>query len=357
MKQYYAIGAMSGTSLDGIDLAYCKYFLENEKWSFKLIQAKTYNFSNELIVEIRAAIDNKPKDNHILDVKLGAYYAKIINQFIKEHNIETIDFVANHGQTVYHNPHKKATIQLGDGATIAKKTNLTCINNFRNLDVELGGQGAPLVPIGDFHFYNNFNYCINLGGISNITIQNKNEVLLAYDISPCNVLLNHYTRQIGFEFDRDGQIGRAGKINKLLFDKLNNNIYYNKQAPKSLDAKNCIDVFVPEIDRFNIEIEDKLHTICQHIAHQIKIVILKHYQQKNEKVLLSGGGTLNKFLVETIKTSLPIEVCIPSTEIIEYKEAIIFGLLGVLKMNNSVNCLKVVTGANKDCVGGQIWKL
>jgi len=180
--------------------------------------------------------------------------------------------------------------------------------------------------------------------------------LLAYDVSPCNVLLNHYALQLGFEFDKDGQIGREASFNKPLFDKLNENFYYEKQAPKSLDAQNCIDVFTPLIDSFDIAIENKLHTIYKHIAHQIKKVILKHHKQKSEKILLSGGGALNQFLVKTIQAKLPIEVFIPATEIIEYKEAIIFGLLGVLKMSNSVNCLKTVTGAVKDSVGGQIWK-
>ena len=356
MKQYYVIGVMSGTSLDGIDVAYSKYFFENDKWNFKLIAAETYSFNFKILSLIEETIKNKPKSYKAADIKLGMYYAKIINQFINEHNIIEIDFVANHGQTVYHKPAEKITIQLGDGATIAEITQLTCINNFRNLDVAIGGQGAPLVPIGDFHFYNKYNYCINLGGISNITVQNKNEVVLAYDVSPCNVLLNHYTRQTGFEFDRDGKIGRSGLFNKPLFNKLNENLYYKKQAPKSLDAQDCINVFVPIIDEFDILVEDKLNTIYFHITHQIKTDILKHHKNKNEKVLLSGGGALNKFLVETIQHALPIEVFVPATEIIEYKEAIIFGLLGVLKMNNSVNCLKVVTGAVKDNVGGQIWK-
>lgn len=356
MKQYYAIGSMSGTSLDGIDLAYCKYFFENEKWNFELIQAKTYDFSNELIIDIKEAIENKPKQYKDLDITLGSYYAKVINEFVNEFKITTINFVANHGQTVYHNPDEKITIQLGDGATIAQKTNFTCINNFRNLDVELGGQGAPLVPIGDFHFFDDYSYCINLGGISNITVQNNKEVLLAYDISPCNVLLNYYSGKKGFKFDKDGQIGQSGKLNDLLLEQLNEYSYYKKQSPKSLDAQNCLNVFVPLIDNFNISTEDKLHTIYKHVAHQIKVAILKHHQQKNEKVLLSGGGALNKFLVENIKSTLPIEVFVPSTDIIEYKEAIIFGLLGVLKLNNSVNCLKAVTGASENCVGGQIWQ-
>lgn len=347
---------MSGTSLDGIDLAYCNYFFKNKKWNFDLINAKTYKIDEGLKSRINDAIKNKPGSYEDLDIKLGQYYAVLINKFIKEYEIRNIDFIANHGQTVYHNPAEKITVQLGDGDTIAKKTNITCINNFRSLDVQLGGQGAPLVPIGDFHFYNEYNYCINLGGISNITIQNENKVLSAYDVSPCNVLLNYYANQAGFEFDRDGKIGQTGSLIEPLFNMLNNNLYYKKKAPKSLDAQNCIDVFTPLIDAFDISIEDKLHTIYLHISHQIKNTILKHLTNRNEKILLSGGGALNKFLVENIKAELPIEVYIPAVEIIEYKEAIIFGLLGVLKMTNSVNCLKTVTGAVEDCVGGQIWK-
>lgn len=354
-EEYFAIGGMSGTSLDGIDLAYCRYFFENGRWNFELINAKTYSFNKEVAFAIKEAIERKAYSNKALDVRLGNYYAAIINRFTNENRITNIDFVANHGQTIYHNPAEKITIQMGDGATIAQKTQLVCINNFRSADVELGGQGAPLVPIGDFHFYNDYNYCINLGGISNITVQNRNEVLLAFDISPCNVLLNYYARQMGFKFDNDGLIGCTGSFNELLFNQLNENLYYHQQPPKSLDAQNCIDVFIPIIDNFSISIEDKLHTIYKHIAYQIRGVIEKYHQQKKEKVLISGGGALNQFLVESIKADLPIEVFIPSNEIIEFKEAIIFGLLGVLKLNNSVNCLKVVTGAKRDNVGGEVW--
>jgi len=269
-KEYYAIGGMSGTSLDGVDLSYCHYYKHgNGKWQFECVYAKTYPYPKNLKNKIEALIKNYTDQHEDLDKTLGTFYAGLVQQFVNEHSINQVDFFANHGQTVYHNPTIQKTVQIGCGKTIAEQTGLLTINNFRVNDVALGGQGAPLVPIGDWHFFNNYRYCINLGGIANITIQNAKEVLIAFDICPCNVLLNYYANQLGFSFDDDGMIAKKGKLNQTLFNELNTLPYYTKQAPKSLDAQLCKQTFIPLIEKFNLSIKDILHTLCHHYAHQI----------------------------------------------------------------------------------------
>lgn len=355
-KTYYAIGGMSGTSLDGVDLCYCHYQKQsNKKWQFECLHAKTYVYPKNIKNKIEALINNYTDKHEDLDKTLGAFYANLVQQFIKNYSISQIDFFANHGQTVYHNPAIQKTVQIGCGKTIAKQTGLQTINNFRVKDVALGGQGAPLVPIGDWHFFNAYRYCINLGGIANITIQDVNKVLVAFDICPCNVLLNHYANQLNLPYDDNGTMAQKGKLRQALLDKLNHLPYYHVEAPKSLDAQICKEIFIPLIDAFELPTQDILHTLCHHYAYQIAQVIQAHTLNNQEQILLSGGGALNGFLSKLIQDKSRVQVHIPDKVIIEFKEAIVFGLLGVLKLENEVNCLKVVTGASQDNVGGQIF--
>jgi len=357
-KEYFAIGGMSGTSLDGVDLSYCRYYKKgNRKWQFECIDAKTYVYPMPLKNKIKLLISSYTDQNQELNKTLGIFYASLVQQFIEEHSINRIDFFANHGQTVYHNPSIQKTVQIGCGKTIAEQTGLQTINNFRVNDVALGGQGAPLVPIGDWHFFNQYRYCINLGGIANITIQSEQKVLVAFDICPCNVLLNHYANKLDFDYDDNGAMAKKGGLNQLLFNKLNGVSYYYDQAPKSLDAQFCKEIFIPLIDDFDLSVEDVLHTLCHHYACQIDKAIEKYTLNNQEQILLSGGGAFNSFLCKLIQDRSPINVHIPDKTIIEFKEAIVFGLLGVLKLENEVNCLKAVTGASKDNIGGEIFTL
>ncbi len=355
-QEYYAIGGMSGTSLDGVDLSYCRYFKQAEgKWQFELIAAKTYSYPENLINNIKALISNYTDAHDNLDKTLGAFYANLLQQFVEEYAINQLDFFANHGQTVYHNPAIQKTVQLGCGETIAEQTGIRTINNFRVNDVSLGGQGAPLVPIGDWHFFNSYRYCINLGGIANITIQTPDKVFAAFDICPCNVLLNHYAQQLNLAYDANGDIARKGQLQPTLLEKLNALPYYAEQAPKSLHAQFCLDTFVPIIDAYHLSTEDMLHTLCYHYADQIAKAIESSATHSDDELLLSGGGAFNSFLCEQIQSKTTTTIHIPDKNIIEFKEAIVFGLLGVLKLENEVNCLKVVTGASEDNIGGEVF--
>lgn len=356
-KVYYAIGGMSGTSLDGVDLSYCRYYNQpNGKWQFELLAAQTYPYPTNLQAEIEHLIKNFDDNYTNLDIRLGSFYASLVLQFAAKFKLEKIDFIANHGQTVYHNPVQQKTVQIGCGKTIAEQTQLRIINNFRINDVALGGQGAPLVPIGDWHFFNAYRYCINLGGICNITVQNAKEVLTAFDISPCNVLLNHYAQQLNVAFDENGLLARKGTLNKALLEELNALSYYQSKAPKSLDAQFSKADCIPLIDTFNLSTEDVLHTLCHHYADQIAKVVQAYSKNEAEQMLLSGGGAFNVFLTDLIQEKSKVKIHIPDKKIIEFKEAIVFGLLGVLKLENEANCLKVVTGASRDNVGGEVFE-
>jgi len=354
-NEYYAIGGMSGTSLDGVDLCYCRYYKNKKKhWQFELLAAHTFPYPTHLKQTIQQLTQNYTDSHTNLDTQLGAFYAELIQQFIQEHHITKIDFVANHGQTVYHNPAEQKTVQIGCGKTIAEQTNITTVNNFRVIDMTLGGQGAPLVPIGDWHFFNEYRFCINLGGICNITIQEPKAVLLAFDVCPCNILLNYYAKQKQLAYDDNGNLARSGQLNEDLLQNLNGIQYYDNQPPKSLDAQQCLQLYIPIIETFNLPTENILHTLCHHYAIQLAQVIHHFKKDVQEQILLSGGGALNGYLCEQIETNTDIVVHVPDEAIINYKEAIIFGLLGVLKLEDEVNCLKVVTGAAKDNVGGEV---
>lgn len=349
---------MSGTSLDGVDVSFCKYFKNDKKWSYDLIYFETYPFTEETKSEILKLTKNPSLPYQEFEIELGKVYGNMVVSFLGENSIDPnkVDFIACHGQTIYHNPTEGKTVQIGDGQTIANISNIKTINDFRSLDVSLGGQGAPLVPIGDFHFFNEYTFCVNLGGICNITIQNEDGIVSAFDVSPCNLLLNYYANKIGLAYDENGELAKSGNCNTDLLLALNQHSYYKKEAPKSLDAQEVLSGFLPILDRYKISEKDLLHTLCEHISFQLQQITNQFQNEiKASKMLLAGGGTLNSFLLEMIRAKQDIEVVHLSKNEIEAKEAIIFGLLGLLKIEQEVNCLKVVTGASQDNCGGVIY--
>jgi anhydro-N-acetylmuramic acid kinase len=350
MVGYNVIGMMSGTSLDGNDIVLC-HFDFNKSWSFKILKAKTYKYSSEWHKKLSAA-DNLPADKFIkLHKEYGFYLGGLINQFLKNSK-EKVDFIASHGHTVFHQPHNFITFQLGDGACIAAKTKITTISDFRSLDIALKGQGAPLVPIGDELLFNNYDYCLNLGGFANISF-NSNNTRFAYDICPVNILINHFTRTINLEFDEDGKMAMSGTVNKNLLTELNNVQYYKRDYPKSLGREWLYSEILPVVDKYNLNLADTLRTIYEHIYFQINKAISSNYKKT---ILITGGGAYNKFLVSLLKKNNEmIDIILPENKIIDFKEAIIFALLGVLRYQNKVNCLSSVTGASMDCSGGVIY--
>ena len=344
---------MSGTSLDGLDIAYCTFKLIENKWSFKINSSLTTNFTKQLLKELTESKSLNGLDLMKLHNELGNFIGVSIADFIKSNNIDRnkIDCIASHGHTVFHQPEINLTTQIGNGATISALTKLPVICDFRTTDVALNGQGAPLVPIGDKLLFSEYDYCINLGGIANLSYE-ENETIIAFDICPVNIVLNKLSVELGKPYDKNGDLAKSGKVNYALLEELNKLEYYKKTTPKSLGIEYIEAKVFPIIDSYKISSEDKLRTFVEHTSIQISNTI----KSINKKVLLTGGGTFNSFLAERIQSNTNNNVIITSNQIIDFKEALIFAFLGVLRLRKESNCLQSVTGATQNNIGGCIYQ-
>ena len=352
-----AIGLMSGTSLDGLDVCCCTFQRTNGKWSFEMDAAKGYSYPEDMKQKLGTGAQQMSALEFItFHSAYGKFLGERVNEFMAEFNIKP-DIIASHGHTIFHEPQKKIMYQIGDGAAIAAETRIPVVSDFRRLDIMLGGQGAPLVPIGDRRLFADYDYCLNIGGFSNISFE-QGERRIAFDISPVNYVINHYCRQIGLEFDRDGLIARKGNIHQPLLDELNNMEFYHMEGPKSLGREWVETLVYPMLEKYNLPLEDMLRTFDEHAAYQVSRVILAHpMPQGTGKLLITGGGAFNKFLIERIGALCPCEIVIPDRKIIEYKEALIFAFLGALYMADEPSCLSSVTGAPIDNIGGMLFKI
>lgn len=342
---FSAIGAMSGTSLDGLDLAFCTFHRKMNGWTFGIECAETIPFPKDLNSELGRCSEMKETELKNLDHFLGKFIGLAVKGFIEKHQVQP-EFVASHGHTVFHQPEQGKTLQIGNGQEIANHSGLLVINDFRTQDVLLGGQGAPLVPIGDQLLFPEYKYCLNLGGIANVSIKSKNQIG-AYDICICNVGLNHFARTVDLDYDKDGKMGREGRVDQNLLDQLNTLEYYNQKAPKSLDASYFKKTIVPIIQKSISPQEDKLRTLYEHISYQITGNI-----QGLSEILVTGGGAHNSFLVELLREKR-LNIVLPKNEVIDYKEALIFAVMGGLFRLGEMNVLSSVTGARMDHVSGK----
>jgi len=348
---YNVIGLMSGTSMDGLDIAYCRFDLVDGIWQFKIQEATTIEYSNDLIRKFQKAQDMPARQLALLDVDYGHFTGQTVKIFMDRHKIKA-DIICSHGQTIMHQPEQRLTLQIGNGAAIAAETGTTVVCDFRSSDVALGGQGAPLVPIGDELLFGNFDACLNIGGFANISYKAGNS-RIAYDICPANIILNFLTKRFQDKlYDADGQIAASGHVSAELLGTLNNLPYYKLPAPKSLGNEWVEEFFLPLINESELKGEDLLRTFTEHIAVQIANSIRKC---RSSNTLASGGGVHNKFLVKCINDLSDNGLVMPSKELIDYKEALIFAFLGVLRMRNEINCLKSVTGASRDNCGGAVY--
>lgn len=358
MNYSEAIGVMSGTSLDGIDIAYCRFYpdKENTPRQYEIIHAETMIYEPRWRQKLSEAANLPALDFLLLHNEYGRHSGTLINHFLNHHRIERKNIIiGSHGHTIFHQPEKSLTFQLGSGASIAATTRLTTVSDFRVLDVASGGQGAPLAPIGDELLFGEYDYCLNLGGFSNISYR-KNTQRMAFDICPVNIICNHLVKNaVGLEYDKDGLLGRSGHFNKALFNELNALKYYHQRPPKSLGAEWINQIIIPLLEKYTIPLHDKLNTLYHHIAHQIKNALSEN--KRNKKILITGGGAYNKFLLELIEKSVACEIVVPPDEVIQYKEAVIFALLGVLRINGQINSLASVTGAKYDTVSGSVFSI
>lgn len=343
------IGLMSGTSLDGLDICYAAFKNRGGVWSYGVIAAESEPYPAKLKKELATAQSMTAEQYALLHSDYGRYLGKRVKEFMQKHEA-TPDLIASHGQTIFHQPYKHFTAQIGSGAGIVAETGVNCVCDFRTTDVALHGQGAPLVPIGDRVLFHEYDYCLNLGGFSNISF-NEGERRSAYDISPVNYVLNHYTRTIGLEYDRDGNIARSGSVDQTLLGVLNHLEFYSKKGPKSLGREWVEEEVIPLIDSYLLSLPDLLATFCEHVAVQIS----RHVS--GGKVLLTGGGAFNKYLVERMASlAKQCEFVVPDSITVNFKEALIFAFLGALYMCDMPNSLSSVTGARYDAIGGALYK-
>ncbi len=350
MSIYSVIGLMSGTSLDGVDIAFCRFLKEENRWQYQLLLAETIPYPvawkkrlSEL--ETASAVEFAETDN-----EYGLYLGKIVFDFIHRNKI-TADFISTHGHTIFHQPQKGFTTQIGKGSAIAAMAGLPVVCDFRSLDVNLGGQGAPLVPVGDRLLFAEYDFCLNLGGFANISFEKEGR-RIAFDICPVNTVLNDLAGREGHPYDRDGKIASSGKVNNVLLDKLNHLEYYSRPHPKSLGREWLRKFFLPLLDEAGSSNADLIRTCCEHIAMQVEAALPK---KPAGKMLVTGGGAFNKFLTALISSKVKVETIIPDADTINFKEAIIFALLGALRWRGEFNCLASVTGASSDNIGGAVY--
>ena len=348
-KSYKSIGLMSGTSLDGVDLVYSE-IVSGDKFDSEIIYAKTYEYPEEWYVKLKTAFQKHRGSLDKLHKDYGKYLGKLVVSFIEEFSIQEIDFVASHGHTIFHKPNEGYTLQIGCGEEISKITGCKVVYDFRVQDVELGGQGAPLVPIGDELLFANYDFCLNLGGFVNVSFK-ENNTRKAFDICPINIVLNHYMNTIDKKYDDKGFLAKTGNVNTELLNKLNADDYFKRPLPKSLGYEFVVENVLPLVNAADLELKDVLRTYTEHVAIKISEVLNK---KVISKTLITGGGAFNDFLIERIQSLTSSQIIIPQKELVEFKEALIFSLLAVLRLENKPNCLKSVTGASQDHSSGKV---
>lgn len=350
-ETYNVIGVMSGTSLDGIDLAHIHFTVFEGKWSYTILESETVSYPPDWLNKLKVAVSFSAEELTQLNEEYTEFLGDIIKSFIDNYQIQNLDAVCSHGHTILHQPQNGFTLQIGNLPKIATIINQKVVCDFRVQDVKLGGQGAPLVPIGDRILFSEYDYCLNLGGFSNVSFEEHSK-RVAFDISPVNTVLNFFANQLGLDYDDKGTMARFGRLNSELLNELNTLNYYKKPFPKSLGFEFVKEIVLPLIEKYSISIEDKMHTFTEHIALQTSLSL----PNKQGKILITGGGAYNDFLIERMQFHLPkIQIIIPDNKTLEYKEALIFGLLGVLKLRGEVNVLSSVTGARENHSSGEIY--
>jgi anhydro-N-acetylmuramic acid kinase len=353
---YRAIGIMSGSSLDGLDIAFVEFTETGGKWTYEILNAECFGYDKEWKEKLQEAVLLPALDYQLLHTAYGHYIGKKINSFIGQYGLEhKVNLVSSHGHTSFHLPGRQMTAQLGDGAAIAAKTGLSVVSDLRSLDIALGGQGAPIVPIGEKLLFAGYDHFLNIGGIANISVH-KDGKCIAFDVCAANRVLNMLAGQEGLQYDDGGQLAAMGNVDINLLNSLNSLEYYREAYPKSLANSFGTDIVYPIIQASGVAVKDGLRTYTEHIALQVANAIAGN--GRPGKLLVTGGGAMNTFLIQRLKTLLDeknIEVIIPDKKTIEYKEAVIMALIGVLRWREEENVLSSVTGASRGSVGGALW--
>lgn len=348
MKSHLAIGLMSGSSLDGIDLVLTRLVSDEGHYRYTILDAETLPYPECWKTRLSDAFHQQPETLKSLDKDYGEYLGHCVHAFAESRGVKP-DLVASHGHTIFHKPEQRYTLQIGDGQAIADCSGILTINDFRSEDVQKGGQGAPLVPIGDRLLFSEYELCLNIGGIANISYECGGR-RIAYDICIANQALNWLAQHKGCDYDRDGLMARSGQINNSLLKALNTHEYYQKTPPKSL-GREFFEIYQQKLLE-SVATEDALATFTEHVALQITQAI---DNQPKGKLLVTGGGAHNTYLLERIQHHTKHQVIIPDRQTVDYKEALIFALLGLLRLEGRTNVLSSVTGAPTDSCSGRLW--
>lgn len=358
---YRAIGIMSGSSLDGVDVVCAELVEQSGTWTFDIIAADCIPYSADWRKKLQEAIHLDARSYQLLHTEYGHYLGQRVNEFINKNDLSyKVGLVSSHGHTTFHMPGKLMTAQLGDGAAIAAETQLPVVTDLRAMDVAFGGQGAPIVPIGEKLLLKDYSMFLNLGGIANISF-NLPEKYIAFDVCPANRVLNMMATELGKDFDDNGEMASSGEMNTDVLNKLSSFQYYQDAYPKSLANSFGTDDIYPVLEQ--LKPQDKLRTQVEHIVTEIRnsVRMVKEREKldnSSRKMLVTGGGALNGFLVKRLSDLLMeenVEVVVPDEKIINYKEALVMALIGVLRWRQEYNVLSSVTGAKRNSIGGALW--
>jgi anhydro-N-acetylmuramic acid kinase len=355
LTEYKMVGLMSGTSGDGLDIAYCE-FEKGESWRFQILNADTIPFPPSLEKSLGHSHQLAGEELTLLDLLFGQWMGQQVKFFCASHKLQPLA-VASHGHTVFHQPQRAITKQIGNGWGLHQSSGLPVINDFRSLDVLLGGQGAPLVPIGDLLLFEEYDFCLNLGGIANISMKCGGEIK-AFDVSPFNLLLNHFANKKGLAYDDQGRLAKSGTPLPDLLQDLENLDFYKKLDPKSLGRETIQQVYLPLLNKIQEKEENILATLVEHFSLQISKAVLHNLPKSGSvSLLVSGGGAHNQYFMDRLAFHCgnQVNTVIPEAKILQFKEAMIFAFLGVLRLRNEINCLCSVTGASRDSCGGTIY--
>ena len=355
---YRAIGIMSGSSLDGLDIAFVTFTETGGKWEFEMMAVDCIKYDQQLAQKLQTATTLSALEYHLLHVSFGHYIGQQINAFIEHYELQhKIHLIASHGHTTFHLPACKMTAQLGDGAAIAAETQLPVVSDLRAMDIAFGGQGAPIVPKGEQLLFPGYNYSLNLGGIANISINNNGQ-FIGFDICAANRVLNMLAEEAGKKYDADGKMAASGDVNSILLTTLNEINYYQQPFPKSLANSFGTDIVYPIIKNAKLSTADALRTYTEHICLQIKNVVGMQVLSGERKMLVTGGGAFNTVLISRLSyllAAIGVTVIVPDEKLVAYKEALIMALLGILRWREEANVLPSVTGATKASIGGALW--
>ena len=340
---------MSGSSLDGLDICHARFREEGQGWEYEIVRAVCYPYEEQFGEALRVLPQRTAVELAFMHTYIGKLHGLLVNRFFTEFpESREASLIVSHGQTIFHQPENGFTCQIGCGATLSAVTDRPVVCDLRTMDVALGGQGAPLVPLGERYLFPAFRNFLNIGGICNIS-SHIDEHVLAYDVCPGNTLLNYFARKAGKPFDEHGYIARQGKVDHSLLEQLNRVAFHEKNAPKSLGTEHILSDWLPLTEAAELTVPDTMATIVEHIAVRVAETIT------TDKVLVTGGGAFNHFLMERIRKNTSSEVIVPSGQTVEFKEALIMAFLGLLRYQGNTNCWSAVTGASRDSLGGAIY--